>query len=384
MWARVLQKREGMSLVALVAILSILVAAGGVFTSMMGRWQISAPMTRDSAKAFYLAELYTQLGLVYLRDNVSYNGSTTCQPGTTIVDISATEKGAYGVCGPDVTGVPDLYRIKAIGVVGAGLSSPYTWWDQAACDFVVPGAELLNIRALRRVEVDAYKTGNNISIPASTYVEGIITGNPDFDISDEYGNSVTYDSAGNVIDGSPAGLVSDTVPIDAETLFGVLIDMAVCQNGSCGNHYYPSPGSGLSWGPSQDGWPCDENGATGTFYYHDDADNTKDIPNVVYINGNFALSGNSTVSGIIALEGDDFDLGGRGTLNGIVVFRGNGTIRGGGTPSTTEAAGVIAYGNLLGAGTNTDVQLIEFYYDALDNIASSNVSIASWEEEISS
>ncbi|MEE9201223.1 MAG: hypothetical protein V3V45_07255 [Candidatus Brocadiales bacterium] len=379
-----LKKNDGMSLVVITAILAILVAVGAVFTSMMGRWQTSATITIASEKALYLAELYAQLGLVYLKDGVVYNGTTSCQTSTTIADISSTEKGAYGVCGPDVTGVPDLFRIKAIGVVGVGLSPPYTWWDQSSCDFIVPAADLLKVRAMRKIEVDAYKTGSSIDIPAKTYVEGTITGNPDFEISDQLGNSVTYDSVGNVIEGSPTGLVSDTVPVDADTLFGVLKEMAICQNDACGNHYYPSPGTGVSWGPSENGWPCDENNTTGTFYYHDDADDTKDIPNVIYVNGDFTLSGNSTVNGIFAMEGDDFDLGGMGTLNGIIVFRSDGTLKGGGAPSTTEAAGVIAYGSLSGSGTNTDVQLVTPYYDSLDNIATSEIAIASWKEEISS
>ena len=383
--AKLLRRREGMSLIAVIVILAILVAVGGVYSSLMSRWQTSAPITLNSSKAFYLAELYAQLGIIYLRDGISYTGSTTCQVSMSIPNISSIESGAYGVCGPDVTGVDDLYIIRSIGVVGPVQSSPSTWWDQATCDFIVPAAELPNIRALRKIKEEVYKTGERIDMPAQAYVEGGIIGNPDFTISDGVGGSVTYDNVGNVSAGDPTGLVTNTVPVDSDSLFNILINMAVCQNNSCGNHYYPSPGSlGLSWGPQQSGWPCDENGAGGSFYYHDDSDNSKDIPNIVYINGNLTVTGNTTVNGIFAIEGDDIDISGEANINGIIIFRGDGTIRGGGSPGKTEALGVIAYGTLTGNGSNTDVQITEALYDTLDNIASSSLAPYSWEEEISS
>ena len=382
---KLIHKREGMSLIALIAILAILVAVGAGYSSLMSRWQTSAPITLNSSKAFYLAELYAQLGTIYLRDGVSYTGSATCRVSMPTSSISSIESGAYGVCGPDVTGVADLYIIRSIGVVGPVQSPPSTWWDQATCDFIAPAAELPNIRALRKIKEEVYKTGERIDMPAQIYVEGSIVGNPDFTISNEVDDSVTYDSIGNVAAGSPTSLVDNTVPVDSETLFDALINMAVCQNNSCGNHYYPSLGAlGLSWGPQQNNWPCDENGATGSFCYHDDSDNARDIPNVIYINGDFAVAGNTTVNGIFAIEGDTVDISGEASINGIVVLRGDGAIRGGSSPIKTEAFGVIAYGSLTGDGANTNVEITEAYYDTLDNIASSSLTTYSWQEEISS
>ncbi|MFQ5861925.1 MAG: hypothetical protein ACE5IC_02280 [Candidatus Brocadiales bacterium] len=374
-----LQGKEGFSLVALIAILTILATVGAVYTSIMSRWQTSAPITRDSTKALYLAELYAQLGLIFLKDNVSYQGSVICQTNTTIPDISNMEKGAYGICGPAETGVPDLYRITAIGAVGTGLPSPSTWWNQATCDYDIPSSA--SIRALKKITVDVYKTGERIDMPRRSYVEGTIS---NIKISNETGDYVIYATDGTVAEGDPTGLVENVIPIDADTVIDAIMRMAICQNGSCGNHFYLNPGGGVSWGPSQDGWPCDENGATGSFYYHDDADEAKDVPNVIYVNGDFTISGNTTIRGIVVVEGGDFNLTGTATLEGILVFRGDGRIVGGADPGTPETFGVIAYGSLEGQGSNIEVRLNESYYDALDNIASSNIAIDSWEEEVSS
>ena len=52
----ILNKNEGVSIIALVVLMVVMSVMGTVFTSIMGRWKISAPTTLNSNKSFNLAE----------------------------------------------------------------------------------------------------------------------------------------------------------------------------------------------------------------------------------------------------------------------------------------------------------------------------------------
>ena len=55
-FAELLNRREGISLTPIIVVIVIMSVMGGVFTSIMGGWKQSAPMTINSEKANYLAE----------------------------------------------------------------------------------------------------------------------------------------------------------------------------------------------------------------------------------------------------------------------------------------------------------------------------------------
>ena len=61
--AGLLKRREGLSLIAIVALIVIMSVMGGVFSHIMGRWKLSAPATINSSKALYLAETAVMFAL---------------------------------------------------------------------------------------------------------------------------------------------------------------------------------------------------------------------------------------------------------------------------------------------------------------------------------
>ncbi|MGR3302909.1 MAG: hypothetical protein ACUZ8I_10465, partial [Candidatus Scalindua sp.] len=55
-FTEILKRNEGLSLIAIVALMVIMAVMGGVFSQIMGRWTLSAPATINSTRAYYLAE----------------------------------------------------------------------------------------------------------------------------------------------------------------------------------------------------------------------------------------------------------------------------------------------------------------------------------------
>ena len=83
-FAELLNRSEGLSLTPIIVIMVIMSIMGGVFTSIMGSWKVSAPITANSNKAFYLAETAAMFALqdAYFRFNGgSFNfGTSTAAP----------------------------------------------------------------------------------------------------------------------------------------------------------------------------------------------------------------------------------------------------------------------------------------------------------------
>ncbi|MBC8555961.1 MAG: hypothetical protein H8D23_40630, partial [Candidatus Brocadiales bacterium] len=60
---RILNRNEGIALTPIIIIMVLMSVMGGVFTSIMGGWKTSAPLTINSNKAYYLAETATMFAL---------------------------------------------------------------------------------------------------------------------------------------------------------------------------------------------------------------------------------------------------------------------------------------------------------------------------------
>jgi hypothetical protein len=91
-----LRKREGISLMALIAVMVMMAVTGSIFGTFMGRWKVSAPIEINSLKAFYLAEtalMYALQDAKYRFFGGSFNKGTKASPRTVL--SSSTEEANY-------------------------------------------------------------------------------------------------------------------------------------------------------------------------------------------------------------------------------------------------------------------------------------------------
>ena len=100
-FTELLNRSEGISIVPIIVVMVIMSVMGGVFTSIMGDWKISAPMTINSNKAFCLAETAAMFALqdasyrFFSKDASGCPNFPACGSGTRstpfVVSSSSTE-----------------------------------------------------------------------------------------------------------------------------------------------------------------------------------------------------------------------------------------------------------------------------------------------------
>ena len=92
----ILNKNEGVSIIALVVLMVVMSVMGAVFTSIMARWKLSAPTTLNSHKSLNLAETAALFALQKARHGF-YSGAfdygTRASPH--VVYSSSTEESSY-------------------------------------------------------------------------------------------------------------------------------------------------------------------------------------------------------------------------------------------------------------------------------------------------
>ena len=142
---RKLNRSEGLSIIPIIVIMVIMSVMGGVFKSIIDNWKISAPMTINSKKAYYLAETAATFAIREAKNRFysgSFNfGTSTAAPYvvSSVTTGNVTEVADYwfempGLSDDVTTGVnddivdddlddisnPDRHTIIATGRVNIG------------------------------------------------------------------------------------------------------------------------------------------------------------------------------------------------------------------------------------------------------------------------
>jgi len=398
-FAGLLKRREGLSLIAIVALIVIMSVMGGVFSHIMGRWKLSAPATMNSSKALYLAETAVMFALQdakYRFYGGSFNYGTSGAPY--IVHSTDTEEANYWFERPDLDdngsdddsddggsdddsdddgsdddsdddGSDDDSDDDADDD-----SNPTRYTIIATGKVIRDGATV----AKRQIKIKADITPNTASpVEPGLHTEGSIRGSGSgafniwkdgLDMSSDpssvafssgtYANSSVPPSSGSR-DGAVYQTPADEPPDLDEEFFKAMAEDQ--------GHYNPAV---------VDNYP-------NSSYYYDAPTNT--IPNITYISGDLSPCNNKTIYGIYWVQGD-VSLGGNFQVNGIIICEGDVKMNGGGSMADPNMdGGIIQYGSsneLWAAGNPSIIQINDDFFDAMNN-AIPIITVKSWQEAVS-
>ncbi|MCP4272211.1 MAG: hypothetical protein GY781_09625 [Gammaproteobacteria bacterium] len=393
---------------------------GGVFTSIMGGWKLSAPLTINSNKAYYLAETAAMFALQDAKHrffSTKTDGTPIFPHETTgirtdpyIVSDSGTETAEYWIERPYFAGTSpystnstvDLNRGNNDDII-TGTNDDEDVDDDDDDDTTVDGTTDVNSDgfsdvytiiatgkikrgtatiAKRQIKIKATITDNNAApVDSGIHVEGSLEGSGSgaFKIWQDgqtvatdtpvvtFSNGTYATSNDAPYSGSRAGVVyqppadSDPPDLDEEFFKAIAADQA---------HTNPSP-------PNNSTYPV----GSSSFYY--DAP-TNTIPNVTYINGdlitnNVTLYGVYYVTGLVRMQGNMH-------VEGIII--GNSTIKLSASSAASDPhleGGIIQFGgtgHIWGAGNPSTIQINDAFFDALNNTIP-DIRIQSFQEAMS-
>ncbi len=368
--AGTLNKNEGVSLIAIMALLVIMSVMGGVFSSVMGKWKVSAPTNINSSKAGYLAEtaaMYALQDARYRFYGGSFNYGTRAVPYA--VSSTSTEEANYwferpddpthlndddttneddDIVDDDVDDAtdPTLYSIMATGKIKRS------------------GATVAKRQIkIKATIIDSTLVGPTPGVHTDGNIEG--TGPPNdahFDINNsDTGANVTYGNGTDNVTGagSETGIVYRPAdPLD-EDVFRVL---ATDQG-----HYHSGSFS------------VTDNYPNSSYYY------SGNVPNMIYVGGDLTINGNLEIYGVYWIKGNTTVFNGNYRINGIIICEGDLTMNGGGTLSPNMNGGIIQYGatsTLTGNGQPVDIDINATFFEDMNN-ALPIVTVVSSQEAVS-
>ncbi len=387
----VLKRNEGLSLIAIVALIVIMAVMGGVFSHIMGRWTLSAPATINSSKALCLAETAVMFALQDARYRFyggSFNHGTSGTPY--IVHSSDTEEANYWFERPDSDDDGDSASDGSSDSSDSGsddgsdddaddASNPTRYTIIATGKVIRDGTTV----AKRQIKVKATITQSPPTLAKpGIHAEGSIRGsgssafriwqdgvviNADEDnYNVAFSNGTYADSDAAPSDGSrilPVQTIYQTPGDSAPDLDEEFFKAMAEDQG----HYNPTV---------TDGYPGNSS------YYYDTPTNT--IPNITYISGSLSPCNNKTLYGIYWIKGD-ISLGGNFQVNGIIICEGDVKVSASNAaPNPHLDGGIIQYGSgqVWGAGNPTTIQINDDFFNALNN-AIPVITVESWQEAIS-
>jgi hypothetical protein len=355
--AKFLHRSEGVSLIAIIALMVIMSVMGGVFSSVMGRWKISAPTNINSSKAIYLAETAAMFALQDARYRFyggSFNYGTRAVPYA--VSSSSTEEANYWFERPDdPTHLDDDDTSNADDdIVDDDVddaSDPTLYSITATGKIKRNGATVAKRQIkIKATIIDSTMVGPTPGVHTDGNIEG--TGPPNnahFDIDNpDTGANVTYgDGTDNVTSGSEAGppalVYRPAQPLD-EDVFKVL---ATDQG-----HYHSGNFSAVNNYPN------------GSYYY------SGIVPNITYVAGDLTINGNLEIYGVYWIKGNTTVFNGNYRINGIIICEGDLTMNGGGAMSPNMDGGIIQYGatsTLTGNGQPVDIDINTTFFEHMNN-----------------
>lgn len=366
-----LNRSEGISLIAIITLLVIMSIMGGVFSSVMGRWKISAPTNINSSKAIYLAEAAAMFALQdaqYRFYGGSFNYGTNDSPH--VVSSSSTEEANYWFERPDLDDDDDDDSTSddASSDDSSSDSSDSESDDCSDDDaddasnptrYTIIATGKVNRSgttvAKRQIKIKADIIDSTIAGPApGVHTDGGIdgTGPPDnahFDMDNpDTGANVTYgNGTDNVTSGSetgpPAIVFRPAQPLDENVFKALATDQGHYHNGN---------------------FSASDNYPNGSYYY------SGSVPNIIFVEGNLTVNGNLEIYGVYWINGNTTVFNGNYRVNGIIICEGDLTMNGGGTMSPNLDGGIIQYGatsTLTGNGQPVDIDINETYFEDLNN-----------------
>lgn len=388
---QILNRNEGFSIVAIIALMIVMAVMGGVFSSMMGRWQLSSPAVIHSSRAHYLAETAAMFALQDASNRFfsktaggvpifpSDTTGTRLAPYTVI--SNSTETAEYWIERPasSVNPTVDVYP----GTTDRGLNDDINTGsgvdvtddddDDSDTDLYTIIATGKALRdgatvATRQIKIKATITNSSGSpVAPGIHTMGTlsVTG-PELVIENpSTTDTVTYNNTGPfaIDSGDDTNLVY--YPSDPGLDENVFRALAQDQG-----HYFSG---GFPTASLPDPYP------SSSFYFDAPTDT---IPNVTFIEGNFAINGNDTYNGLFYIKGSTTSTNGAYTINGILISTGNISLNG--SPDDPDInGGIIHTGSTITSnGNNGNIDVNVGFFSALD-FSIPIVNVVSWQEAVS-
>ncbi len=398
-FTELLNRSEGLSIIPIIVVMVIMSVMGGVFTSIMGGWKISAPMTINSNKAYYLAETAAMFALQDANNrffNKDVNGVPnfpSLATGTrnnpfivsSIVTSNGTETAEYWIERPypstnDIDEYPSgTHRGNDDDIItGANDDEDNVddddddSSDDSLYTIIATGKVFRNgtIVAKRQIKIKATITpypSNYIKPGVST--DGIVDGNgsPGLEISRPGFGTVTYNLP--VPPNSPGtGTETDKVYRPALPKLDDYVFKAQAKDQQVTSGVQQYYGVDLALGPTDTGYP------NGGYSF------TGNIPNITFVGRDLDISGNTTVHGVYWVK-RDVVLGGNCLVNGIIICEGNVTDLNG---QAQVDGGLIQYGGgtITGNGNPSIINVVDSHFTDLGGTLA-DVNVVSWQEAVS-
>ena len=361
--AGMLNRNDGVSLIAIMTMLVIMSVMGGVFSSVMGRWKISGPTTMNSSKAFYQAETASMFAIQdasYRFFSKDKNGNNIFNYGTDaspyVVSSNSAEESNYWFEKPDISddddgssdddssdddaddtnsdddldgdGVSDLYTIIATGKIKRGGTTVAKRQIKTKVT-IIPSPDT-TIDPGVQTSGDIVGTGGGFGMT-----------NDDGTLSTSFGTPGVNNNTGP--DPETGIVIRPAQQLDVNFVKAFAIDQG---------HYNALD---LTIGLANDNYP---EPSTPSFYH----DSPTDImPNFTYVEQDFTVSSNRKAYGVVWVKGNVV-LNGTATMDAIIICEGDITFNG----NSDIIGGIIHYGSTInGNGNPTAVTVFNDFFSDL-------------------
>jgi len=380
-FAELLNRSEGISIAPIIVIMVIMSVMGGVFTSIMGSWKVSAPLTVNSNKAFFLAETAAMFALqdaqyrFYSKDSVGIDlfnfGTSTAVPYvvSSVTTGSITNEADYWFERPGGAYINDDGSSDAnddnVDDDDDDITNPTRYSIVATGTVTIDGATLAKrqIKILADINpstLDTIIPGVQTSVLGSGGgIQGTAAG---FGIS--FGGTVTYDNVGlNSTPDAEAGIVIRPAQV-LETFDEHFVKALATDQGN-----FNAADLIIDFG--NDDYP------TASYYYHFPTR----MPNFTYVEQDLTVGASFNANGVIWVKGN-VTLTSSDTMNAIIICEGNIDF-GIGNASNIDG-GVILLGDGVITGNDNAAAIVvnQAYYDDLNAIVP-DITVISWNEAVS-
>ena len=384
-----LNRNDGVSLIAIMAMLVIMSVMGGVFSSVMGKWKISSPTNINSNKSLYLAETATMFALQDAK-NRFFSVDTTGTPlypsastGTRsvpyIVSSSSTESSEYWIERPYLAGTAPYSTNSAVDLDRGNNDDDTTLADDDLVDDDSDDDTIINNVTDVSNPLDGFsdvytiiatgKVKRGTATIAKRQIKTKVTIIASPDVTVEPGVQTSGDIVGtgggfgmtndggtlSTSFGTP-GVNNNTGP-DPET--GIVIRPAQTLDPNFVKAFAKDQGHYNAWdltvGNANDDYPE----PSAPSYYYDSPTDT--MPNFTFVENDFTVGSNRKAFGVVWVKGDVV-LDGTATMDAIIICEGDITFNG----NSNIIGGIIHYGNTInGNGNPTAVTVFNDFFSDL-------------------
>lgn len=398
-FAELLSRNAGISLTPIIIMMVIMSVMGGVFTSIMGGWKVSAPMTINSHKALFQAEAAAMFALqdakyrFFSTDASGCPDFPACGSGTrsnpfvvsSVTTTNGTETAEVWIERPypSINSIdeypPSTHRGNNDDDTGGNdddvtddddddsSSSPFTKrYTIIATGKVEKGGTIVAQKQIK-VKADIIRS-NATEIAPGVQTSGGISGTG--------GGFGMHNDGGTINTSFGVGTDNNTGP-DPET--GVVIRPAQTMDENYVKAFAISQGHynalDLAIGLANDDYPEPAAVPAPSFYYDTPTDI---VPNFTYVGRDLTVGSNRKMFGVVWVK-RNVVLDGTATMDAIIICEGDITFNG----TSEVVGGIIHYGTTLnGNGNPNAITVNDAYFDAL-SVSIPIVTVKSWQEAVS-